>query len=100
MPPPSAKLFVGQIPFEVTEQELRDLFGCYGVVRGVYLQRDLAGRSKGSAFVTFDTTDEADTAIYTLHGRHKLMVNRALTVKYASGSPNTSAYGMMPVQCD
>jgi RNA recognition motif-containing protein len=88
-----AKLFVGQLPLDATEDEVRELFGCYGVVRGVYLQRDGAGRGKGSAFVTFDTTDEADTAIYTLHGRHKLRTRRKLTVIYAKSSPDISGYG-------
>jgi RNA recognition motif-containing protein len=88
-----AKLFVGQLPPDAAEQELRDLFGCYGVVRGVYLQRDGAGRSKGSAFVTFDTTDEADTAIYTLHGRHKLRMRRKLTVIYARSTIDSSGFG-------
>jgi RNA recognition motif-containing protein len=93
MPPKNSKLFVGQLAPETTEQEVRDLFECYGAVRSVYLQRDAAGRSKGSAFVTYGTTDEADTAIYTLHDRHQLAARRALMVRYADNSSDVSAFG-------
>lgn len=80
---PSTKLFVGNIPYAATEQDLRDLFGRSGAqVASVRLITDFdTGRSKGYAFVEMSTPEEADKAIHELHnfnlnGR-KIVVNEA-----------------------
>ena len=66
---PSTKLFVGNIPFAMTEAELRDLFGqSGGRVSSVRVIMDHeTGRSKGYAFVEMSTPQEADRAIQDLH---------------------------------
>jgi RNA recognition motif-containing protein len=90
---PFAKLFVGHLPFETSEEQLMDLFGHYGRIEGVHIIRDRRGVCTGAAFVTYTSTAEADTAIYTLHDRYKLMTNKFLQVSYAKSSPNLSEYG-------
>jgi RNA recognition motif-containing protein len=89
-----AKLFVGQLPFECTEAALRDLFSHYGSIKSVYIIKR-NGVCSGSAFVTFNTTAEADTAIYTLHERHFLLPSRPMQVRYADNSPNISEFGVV-----
>lgn len=89
----SAKLFVGQLPFECDERRLGELFGAYGKVRQIHILRDKTNKSKGAAFVTYDTVEEADTAIFTLHNRYRMLTNRSIQVSYAKNSPNISAFG-------
>jgi RNA recognition motif-containing protein len=89
----AAKLFVGQLPFECTEERLRNLFSAYGNVEHIHILRDNSNRSRGAAFITFSTVQEADTAIFTLHNRYRMLTNRAIQVSYAKNSPNISPFG-------
>jgi len=76
------KLFVGNLSFDVTENELQDLFAQHGTVTEVNLMLDRStGRSRGFAFVTFATDEAAQAAIGALHGRD--LKGRALTVNVA-----------------
>jgi RNA recognition motif-containing protein len=79
----STKLFVGNIPYSTTEQDLKTLFERSGAkVESVRVITDFdTGRSKGYAFVEMATGDEADRAIkdlnnYNLNGR-SIVVNEA-----------------------
>lgn len=78
----SRKLYVGNLPYDVSEQDLQTLFAGVGTVETVNLMRDTAtGRARGFAFVEMATDDEARAAIrtfadYTLGGR-QLTVNEA-----------------------
>ena len=89
----SAKLFVGQLPFECNERRLQELFGAYGVIEQIHILRDPENRPKGAAFVTYSNVEEADTAIFTLHNRYRMLTNRAIQVSYAKNSPNISPFG-------
>ncbi|KAF8284550.1 hypothetical protein TcYC6_0014820 [Trypanosoma cruzi] len=91
--PTAAKLFVGQLPFETDELRLYKLFSAYGNVEHIHILRDLKNRSKGAAFVTYSNVEEADTAIFTLHNRYKMLANRMIQVSYAKNSPNISPFG-------
>lgn len=76
------KLFVGNLPFSVTEEGLRDLFAGYGELTAVTLITDkFSGRSKGFGFVEFATEEDAASAVAAMtdmevEGR-KLIVNVA-----------------------
>ena len=78
----SRKLFVGNLPYETTEQELETLFGQAGQVETVSVVRDRAtGRPRGFAFVEMASDEDAQKAIsqfnnYELGGRN-LNVNEA-----------------------
>eukprot|EP00906_Rhabdomonas_costata_P029932 RCo042277 len=80
------KLFVGQIPSAADEQQVKAVFEAFGKVAEVYVMRDKAtGISKGAAFVTFHSREEADLAIATLHDRHTMPPQtRPLQVRYAN----------------
>jgi len=64
------KLYVGNLPFTVQEQELKDLFSEYSSVSSVQLITDReTGRSKGFGFVEISDDDEASNAIQELNGK-------------------------------
>lgn len=62
------KLFVGNLPFNTTQQELEELFAQYGELVEVKLITDrMSGRSKGIAFVEFAEEDQAAQAMEALN---------------------------------
>jgi RNA recognition motif-containing protein len=78
----STKLFVGNLSYNVTENDLQDLFAQHGTVTEVNLMLDrMSGRSRGFAFVTMDSKEAADAAIQALNGKNwegrNLSVNEA-----------------------
>ena len=78
----NSKLFVGNLSFDVTENDLQDLFGTFGPVTDVNLVTDRStGRSRGFAFVTMATPDGAQAAIQGAAGKE--LKGRALTVNEA-----------------
>lgn len=63
------KLFVGNLPFSTTEEDLREIFTQYGELVSVSLLTDkFSGRSKGFGFVEFTTEEAAQAAVEALHG--------------------------------
>ncbi len=76
------RLYVGNLAFTITEPDLQDLFAQAGTVSEVALMVDkFTGKSRGFAFVTMSSDQEAQNAINTLHG--KSVDGRALTVNEA-----------------
>src|SRR3954451_23914968 len=76
------KLYVGNLPYEISETELQDLFAQAGSVESVNVMRDQAtGRARGFAFVEMSTDEEAQKAITELNasqvGGRSLTVNEA-----------------------
>ena len=64
------RLYVGNLSFNATETDLMDLFGQAGQVKDVALIQDrVTGKSRGFAFVTMTTDQEAATAISQLNGK-------------------------------
>jgi len=64
------KLYVGNLPFSVTEEDLRKLFESYGELSEVVLIKDkYSGRSKGFGFVTIDDDAAAKKAIEEMNGK-------------------------------
>ncbi len=74
------KIYVGNLPYGVSQEELNDFFGQYGSVKETKLIKDHDGRSKGFAFVEFESSEAANAALAAndtdLQGR-KLKVNLA-----------------------
>ena len=76
------KLYVGNLPYTTSEDELRTLFGQAGSVASVAVIKDRdTGRSRGFAFVEMGTQAEAQKAITTFHGYR--MGDRELVVNLA-----------------
>ena len=76
------KLYVGNLTYEVTDQELSDLFQPFGSVQSAQVITDrMSGRSKGFGFVEMSSNQEAEAAISALNGKEHN--GRALTVNEA-----------------
>jgi cold-inducible RNA-binding protein len=76
------KLYVGNLSFETTENDLQDLFEQHGTVNEVHLMMDrLTGKSRGFAFVTMNDDEQAKVAMSATN-RHELN-GRALSVNEA-----------------
>src|SRR6266852_5857995 len=82
----SRKLYVGNLPYEVGETELQELFARAGSVETVTVMRDQAtGRARGFAFVEMSTDEEAQKAITELNSFQ--LGGRGLTVNEARPKP-------------
>ena len=78
----STKLFVGNLSFNTTENDLQDAFAAHGTVVETNLMMDrMSGRPRGFAFVTMGSPEEAQKAIDAMNG--KQLDGRALTVNIA-----------------
>lgn len=78
----SNKLFVGNLSFNTTENDLQDAFAAFGTVTEANLMMDrTTNRPRGFGFVTMSSPEEAQKAIEGLNGRE--MDGRALTVNVA-----------------
>ncbi len=89
------KLYVGNLPYTTSEEDLRNLFSQYGRVDSVAVITDReTGRSKGFGFVEFPDDNEAKNAISGLSGQE--FGGRALTVNEArpkTGGGGRGGYG-------
>jgi len=78
----NSKLYVGNLSFKTTEDELRAHFGQFGTVSDVYVAMDkMTGRPRGFAFVTMGTAEEAKVAAEKTNGVE--LGGRQLTVNEA-----------------
>ena len=86
----NTKLFVGNLSFNITENDLQDAFAAHGTVTEANLMMDRAtGRPRGFAFVTMGSPEEAQKAIDALNGAsldgRNLTVNEARPKEERSG---------------
>ena len=78
----SNKLFVGNLSFNTTENDLQDAFAAHGTVTETNLMMDrMTNRPRGFAFITMSSAEEAQKAIAAMNGKD--MDGRALTVNVA-----------------
>jgi len=88
----NTKLYVGNLSFDTTENDLRDMLGAFGTVSDVNLIMDRAtGRSRGFAFATMATPEAAQAAIAGLGGKN--INGRTLTVNEARPREERSGGG-------
>ncbi len=76
------KLFIGNLSYDVTKEELENLFSPFGKIVSTYVISDRAtGRSKGFGFIEFEANNDAQNAIKEMHEKEikgrKLVVNIA-----------------------
>jgi cold-inducible RNA-binding protein len=78
----STKLYVGNLSFNTSTQDLEEMFGALGTVQSVNIIEDReTGRSRGFAFVEMSSGEEAQNAIAALNGKD--VDGRSLTVNEA-----------------
>ncbi len=88
----STKLYVGNLAFQTTSEELQDLFSQAGTVESASVVEDrMTGRSRGFAFVEMATKEEAASAIEQLNGKE--VGGRALKVNEAKPRENRGGGG-------
>src|SRR3989442_9649678 len=88
----SNKLFVGNLSFQTTENDLEGAFAAHGKVVEANLMMDrMSGRPRGFGFVTMSTAEEAQKAIDALNGKE--LGGRALTVNVARPREERSGGG-------
>ena len=87
-----SKLFVGNLSFNTTENDLQNAFAAFGTVTEANLMMDrTTGRPRGFGFVTMSSAEEAQKAIEALNGKD--MDGRALTVNVAKPREERSGGG-------
>jgi len=85
-------IYVGNLNFDLTEDELKELFEVYGHVTSVKIISDkYTGRSKGFGFVEMESDSEANEAIENLNGKD--VSGRAMKVNQARERENDSRRG-------
>ena len=88
----NTKLFVGNISFNTTENDLQDAFSAHGTVTEANLMVDrMSGRPRGFGFVTMSTPEEAQKAIQAMNGAS--LDGRNLTVNLARPREERSGGG-------
>jgi len=89
------KMYVGNLSYEVTEEELKKEFGAFGEVTSVSIITDkISGRPKGFGFVEMTTKSEAEAAIAGLNG--KALKERTIVVNEArprTDNRDSGSYG-------
>ena len=88
----SNKLFVGNLSFNTTENDLQDAFAAHGTVVEANLMVDrMTSRPRGFGFVTMSTPEEAQNAVTAMNGKE--LSGRALTVNVARPREERSGAG-------
>ena len=88
----STKLYVGNLAFQTTSQDLQELFSQAGTVQSASVMEDReTGRSRGFAFVEMSSPDEATSAIQQFNGKE--VGGRALKVNEAKPRENRGGGG-------
>ncbi len=88
----NTKLFVGNLSFDTTENDLQDAFAAHGTVTEANLMMDRStGRPRGFAFITMGTPEEAQKAVDALNGT--MLGGRNLTVNEARPREEGGARG-------
>lgn len=78
----NTKMYVGNLSFDATEEDLEGLFSAQGSVKDVFILKDReSGRPRGFAFVSMETPEEMNAAIEALNGEE--FMGRNLTVNEA-----------------
>lgn len=88
----NTKMYVGNLPFDAAENDLRGLFSNYGNVTDIHMPFDRdSGRPRGFAFITMDTPEAMQEAMKQLDNQD--FMGRALTVNEARPMGERPAYG-------
>jgi len=84
------RIYVGNLPYDLSEEELKQEFMAYGEVKSVTIPSDkFSGRPKGFGFVEMDSKSEAEAAIEAING--KIVKDRTIVVNEAR--PRTESRG-------
>ncbi|KAJ5781156.1 hypothetical protein N7457_006316 [Penicillium paradoxum] len=88
-PVPKTTLYVGNLFFDVTAEDLRKQFEKFGAVENALIVHDARGLSKGFGYITFSTVEEATSAITQQHGG--ILEGREVVVQFANTTYKSQA---------
>lgn len=89
---PNKRLFIGSLPYKMSEGELLTLFVPFGRIISLRIMRNRWGRSRGLGFIEFDTLEAAVEAKTKMHG-YKI-TDRSIIVDYAEPDPYNTPEGL------
>ena len=82
------KLYVGNLPYSVNNEKLKEIFSEYGEVSdAVVIKNRMTGRSKGFGFVTFANGEDADKALAETDGKEVDIDGNARPLKVSEARP-------------
>lgn len=88
----NTKMYVGNLSFDATQEDLEGLFSAHGTVTDVFILKDReSGRPRGFAFVSMETPEEMNAAIEALNGEE--FMGRNLTINEARPREERSGGG-------
>ncbi|MBI2943780.1 MAG: RNA-binding protein, partial [Candidatus Wallbacteria bacterium] len=92
------RIYVGNLPYQVTEEDVKGLFTAHGEVKSIELPWDQAsGRPRGFCFIDMPNAEEAAAAVNAVNGHslggRTLVVNEARPMAPRSGPPRDSMGG-------
>ena len=88
----NTKMYVGNLSFDATQEDLEGLFSAHGTVTDVFILKDReSGRPRGFAFVSMETPEEMNVAIEALNGEE--FMGRNLTINEARPREERSGGG-------
>lgn len=90
------RLYVGNLHVHITEEDLRSVMQPFGEIEMVSLVRDEVGTSKGFAFVTFKSPEDAATALQKIGGLGLELMGKAIKVAYPQSDVEPTAPGQGP----
>jgi len=87
-------VFVGNLPYEVSQDDLKEVFAEYGIVKSVRLPTDReTGRVRGFAFVEMNSEAEEESAIETLDGAEWMGRNLKVSKARPREQSNNRSFG-------
>lgn len=90
---PKSKLFVGNLPPDITQEVISQVFGTYGTVTNVHIMAGKAKSGQSCAFVEYSTPTEAETAVLTLHEKYEIRPGDGhIAVKFANSGNRPGPY--------
>lgn len=94
---PSATVFVGSLPGDITDEQVSEIFGAYGNIASCKAIPGRGPGAKGAATITFQSTEESEWVVQNLNGNIAQGLDEPCTVKYSSpkgkGGGDAKAYG-------
>mmetsp|Transcript_12237 Transcript_12237/g.27730 ORF Transcript_12237/g.27730 Transcript_12237/m.27730 type:complete len:262 (-) Transcript_12237:118-903(-) len=87
------KLFVGNLPSDITQEALMIVFNSYGMVTNVHIMTGKSKSGQSCAFVEYSNAVEAQTAVVTLHEKYEIRPGDGpIVVKFASNQNRAAPY--------
>jgi RNA recognition motif-containing protein len=86
------ELHVSNVEYAATEEDVKEIFSKYGTVESVRIPKDLAGKSKGTAFVVFEKKEDAQAALQLDKTKFKALILNVELASYRNFKPTSTTH--------